>query len=86
MYQMDYPSGVATYTNQFTYLAPTISSVAPSSGPTTGGRKVTIKGTDLQGAAVTIGGTAAAGVTVNRAGRRCGRRCRSDPPDRRRSR
>jgi len=68
MYQMDYPSGVATYTNQFTYLAPTISSVAPSSGPTTGGRKVTIKGTDLQGAAVTIGGTAAAGVTVNRAG------------------
>jgi hypothetical protein len=55
-------------TDTFTYLAPTITSIAPSSGPITGGKKVTIKGADLQGATVTIGGTPAAGVKVNKAG------------------
>lgn len=68
MPQISYPSGVALYTNQFTYLAPSITSITPSSGPTNGGRKFTIKGSDLQGATVSIGGTAAAGVTSNKAG------------------
>lgn len=51
----------------FTYMstnpAPTVASVSPTSGPTTGGTAVTITGTNfVAGAAVTFGGTAAAGV------------------------
>jgi hypothetical protein len=46
-------------------LAPTIVSVAPNSGPTTGGTLVTITGTDFQqGATATIGGVACTGVVV----------------------
>ena len=45
---------------------PTVTSLAPTSGSTTGGTVVTITGTGLTGAtAVTFGGTAATGVTVN---------------------
>lgn len=43
---------------------PTITSINPSSGPTSGGTSVTIVGTDLGGASVTIGGTAATSVVV----------------------
>ncbi len=44
--------------------APTVTSVAPTSGPDTGGPAVTITGTNfVNGATVTFGGTAATGVT-----------------------
>ena len=61
------PGGTGTGTGLFTYavVAPTITAISPSSGPTAGGTAVTITGTNLTGAtAVTIGGTAATGVTV----------------------
>jgi hypothetical protein len=50
----------------FTYVAPpTVSGIAPTSGPTAGGTSVTITGTGfVAGATVTFGGTAATGVTV----------------------
>jgi phospholipase C len=51
----------------FTYVvpAPTVTSISPTSGPSTGGTSTTITGTNfLAGATVTIGGTAATGVTV----------------------
>jgi hypothetical protein len=45
--------------------APTVTGIAPNSGPMAGGTGVTITGTNLTGAtAVTIGGVAATGVTV----------------------
>jgi hypothetical protein len=45
--------------------APTVSAISPNTGTANGGTAVTITGTGfLSGAAVTIGGTAAAGVTV----------------------
>lgn len=48
--------------------APTVTAVAPSSGPTTGGTQVTITGTNLTGAtAVMFGSVAATAVTVNSA-------------------
>ena len=44
---------------------PTVTSISPSTGPTTGGTSGTINGTGfLGGATVTIGGNAAAGVTI----------------------
>ena len=56
----------ATLNNGFTFetaAAPTISSVAPASGPTTGGTNVTITGTNFAiGATVTFAGTNAASV------------------------
>ncbi|MCX7293685.1 IPT/TIG domain-containing protein, partial [Janthinobacterium sp.] len=55
--------------DQFTYVgAPVVSSILPTAGPVTGGSTVTISGTNLSGAtAVTFGGTAAIGFTVNSA-------------------
>jgi hypothetical protein len=56
-----------TLSTGFTYgnPAPTVTSVAPISGSTSGGTPVTIEGTGYQsGATVSIGGTAATGVTV----------------------
>ena len=48
-------------------LAPTVSGVSPTSGTTAGGTPVTITGTGfLAGATVSLGGTAATGVTVVR--------------------
>lgn len=45
--------------------APSVSSISPSSGLTTGGTAITITGTGfLNGATVTLGGTAATNVTV----------------------
>jgi IPT/TIG domain len=56
-------------TNGYTYKtvnpAPTVTSVTPNNGPTTGGNAVTIAGTGfLAGATVSFSGTAATGVTV----------------------
>jgi formylglycine-generating enzyme required for sulfatase activity len=54
-------------TNGFTYVvpAPTVSSVSPTSGSTSGGTAITITGTNLTGASsVTIGGVAATSVVV----------------------
>ncbi len=46
--------------------APTVSSIAPSTGPAGGGTTVTITGTGfLSGATVSLGGTAATGVVVS---------------------
>jgi hypothetical protein len=63
--------GVSQYTNtSFTItvnlpVPPTVTGIAPTSGPTAGGTAVTITGTDFTGAtAVTIGGVAATGITV----------------------
>jgi len=53
-------------TNGFTYVsAPTVSSVSPGSGPTSGGTAVTITGANFaSGATVTFGGAAASNVVV----------------------
>ena len=50
----------------FTYIGvPTVTSVSPNSGPTSGGTAVTITGTNFAtGATVTFGGTAATNVVV----------------------
>ncbi|MEW2435361.1 IPT/TIG domain-containing protein [Streptomyces caniferus] len=47
---------------------PTITSISPNSGPIAGGTPVTITGTNLTGASVTIGGNPATGVMVNATG------------------
>jgi len=58
----DVPSGVAL---TGTGLGPpVISTVVPNFGTTSGGRTVTITGTDLQGATVTFGGTSATVVST----------------------
>ncbi|WP_280684017.1 YncE family protein [Kitasatospora sp. MAA19] len=49
-------------------FAPTLTSINPIHGPTTGGTVVTIIGTNLTGAGVDIGGNPATGVSVNAAG------------------
>jgi len=65
--------GTFTLNNGFTYTpvggdggtAPTIGTINPNNGPTTGGTGVTITGTGFTpGATVVIGGTPATGVTV----------------------
>src|SRR6266478_755413 len=55
-----------TLTNGYTYTAPpTVTAISPTSGTTAGGTAVTITGTGfLTGATVSLGGTAATGVTV----------------------
>ena len=59
-----------TLANGFTYStpqasAPTVTTVTPNSGPTTGGTSVTIAGTNfVSGANVTFGGTSAMNVSV----------------------
>ncbi|MDR0213064.1 MAG: IPT/TIG domain-containing protein [Comamonas sp.] len=59
--------GSSTQPVSFTYVAPpTVTAVAPQSGPTTGGTSVVITGTNFSGVtSVTFGGVAAASVTVN---------------------
>jgi hypothetical protein len=56
---------VATFkATQGTITSPTVSSVAPTHGPITGGTAVTITGTNfVSGATVSFGGSAATGVT-----------------------
>jgi acid phosphatase len=64
------PGGqTGTSVNGYTYAAtpqpPTVGSVSPSSGPTTGGTSITITGTNFAaGASVTLGGTLASNVVV----------------------
>ncbi|WEK07703.1 MAG: putative Ig domain-containing protein [Candidatus Pseudomonas colombiensis] len=62
-------AGVATYTLVVTGSAvPTLTAVAPATGTTAGGTSVTLTGTNLTGAtAVSFGGTAATGYTINSA-------------------
>ncbi|MDQ2701875.1 MAG: IPT/TIG domain-containing protein [Pseudomonadota bacterium] len=60
--------GTATAINAYTFVtpAPTITSVAPTTGTTLGGTRVVITGTNLTGAtAVSFGGTAAISYTVD---------------------
>jgi hypothetical protein len=57
----------ATLASGFTFvaLAPTVTSVSPTTGPTTGGTHITLTGTNfLSGATVTFGGAAAASAVV----------------------
>ena len=58
-----------TLNGGFTYInptGPTVTSVAPNSGPTGGGTTVTISGANfVSGATVTFGGTPATGVSVS---------------------
>src|ERR1051325_6530421 len=59
------PDGQSGSFNGFSYAAagPSISSISPNTGPTTGGTAITISGSGFQsGATVTIGGVAAANV------------------------
>jgi hypothetical protein len=60
------PGGTTSVEAGFTYrVAPSITSIAPSAGPTNGGTAVTIVGTDLAGTtSVSFGGTAAASINV----------------------
>ena len=87
--QVTTPGGTGTGVALFTYVmpAPTVTTVSPATGPTTGGTSVTITGTNFTGAtAVTFGGTAATSFTVNSATSitattpsacgRCGESCR----------
>ncbi|MBI3700838.1 MAG: IPT/TIG domain-containing protein [Afipia sp.] len=65
------PVGTSAFTSadQFTYLVrPTLTSISPSTGPSSGGTSVTISGTNLDGAtAVSFGISAAASFVVNSA-------------------
>ena len=53
--------------DQFTYVfPPTVTAISPGSGPTAGGTSVTLTGTNLAHVtAVSFGGTAATGFTIN---------------------
>jgi hypothetical protein len=65
--QVTTPAGTGNGSGLFTYVAvrPTVISVAPNSGPTSGGTSVTITGTNFLGATVvTFGGGAASNVVV----------------------
>jgi hypothetical protein len=60
---------IATLVNGYTFtpinLAPTVTSISPTSGSANGGTATTIRGTGfLGGATVSFGGTAATAVTV----------------------
>ena len=62
-------SGAVTYTYvPPSPLAPTLNSIAPTSGTTAGGTAVTLTGTNLTGASVSFSGTAASGVVVDATG------------------
>jgi hypothetical protein len=61
-------SQTGTLSNGYSYTnpPPNVTSISPTSGPTTGGTSVTITGTGfLSGATVSVGGAAATGVNVN---------------------
>ncbi len=65
------PGGTSTATSadQYRYLGPSVTSVAPTTGPAAGGTRVTIRGTDLNGAtAVSFGPAPAGSFTVSAAG------------------
>ena len=60
--------GTSAANSFYTYVlppAPTVTSITPNSGPSSGGTSVTIVGTHFGGAtSITIGGSAVAGVTI----------------------
>jgi len=61
-------SGGVTYTYTAPPSPPTLSAIAPTSGTTSGGTACTLTGTNLTGcSAVSFGGTAATGITVDSA-------------------
>ena len=53
------PNGTTPVTeaDHYTYLGPTVTKVTKSSGPPVGGNKVTIKGTNLEGATQVLFGS-----------------------------
>ena len=66
------PGGAATTTGGYTYTSPstipTITTISPSSGTTSGGTVLTLVGTNFTGAtSVTFGGAAGTALTVNSA-------------------
>ena len=66
--ERDDPNGTGTKDSAFTYaLAPTITSVSPSEGPTSGGTVVTIDGTNLASPSVVAFGGNAGTVTASSA-------------------
>ncbi|MER7893282.1 IPT/TIG domain-containing protein [Micromonospora sp. NPDC094482] len=66
--ELVFPAGEATAPT-FTYVAPTITSIVPDEGPTTGGTTVTITGTGLTGATgVNFGGTPGTNLVVDPSG------------------
>jgi hypothetical protein len=63
--QQSTPSTEVSYTVPSVPVNPTVTSVTPTSGPTTGGTQITINGTNFAaGATVRVGSTAATGVTL----------------------
>ena len=63
--QQSAPSTQVSYTVPGGSTAPTITSVSPTSGPTTGGTLITITGTNFAtGATVRVGGALATGITL----------------------
>ncbi|MFE2227638.1 IPT/TIG domain-containing protein [Streptomyces kronopolitis] len=61
--------GTASLPAAFTYTAvPTLTGISPACGPSTGGTVVTITGTNLAGATVTIGGNPATNLFYNPGG------------------
>jgi hypothetical protein len=55
--------GTVSFAAGFTYMAaPTVTSIAPVSGPAAGGTLVTISGANLLGATMTVGGTSVRGI------------------------
>jgi len=65
------PGGTTTVNNAFTYVGPTVTRVSPTSGSHLGGNRVTITGTDLNGAtSVEFGSVAGTNVSANAAGTR----------------
>ncbi|MGA4731946.1 IPT/TIG domain-containing protein [Micromonospora taraxaci] len=66
--ELVFPAGRVT-APPFTYVAPTITSIVPNTGPTTGGTAVTITGTGLTGATgVTFGDTPGTNLVVDPSG------------------
>ncbi|MFH8629702.1 beta strand repeat-containing protein [Streptomyces lydicus] len=64
------PTGTSTQNVLFTYTsapAPTLSSLSPATGPTSGGNTVTLNGTNLSGATVVLFGPNPATVLTNTA-------------------
>lgn len=62
------PAGTGTDPQAFQYQTPpppTISDVSPDDGPSSGGSWLTINGTNLDGASITVGGAAANGITCS---------------------
>ncbi|MDX6373283.1 MAG: hypothetical protein QOD98_2271, partial [Nocardioidaceae bacterium] len=60
------PGGSGSLPGGYTYVvAPTLTSLSPSEGPTTGGQTVTLTGTNFRaGMQVTFGGAAASGLNI----------------------